>query len=219
MKNTKLLLNTIRLYREKVYFTGIFVTLEVKIWTIQTWQVFTIWSMVWGSPREQIGDFVSPTCTWKLCMCHGLCGNGSTVTRNNEVGQSLAVVRWGPQLLRSWLLKLTVSPFSIVSSCLQETNPSRWDAAMKVAEMGEWKHQRGLPSPDGCLFYTASCLQLTTDRERKCAGDNRESSGVRRGCGTATAHSSWADLAKMPNSRLKSALINESWIARNSAAV
>ena len=140
MKNTKLLLNTIRLYREKVYFTGIFVTLEVKIWTIQTWQVFTIWSMVWGSPREQIGDFVSSTCTWKLCMCHGLCGNGSTVTRNNEVGQRLAVVRWGPQLLRSWLLKLTVSPLhrefmstadkSKQMGCRDE---SRWDGWVKTS--------------------------------------------------------------------------------------
>jgi len=51
------------------------------------------------------------------------------------------------------------------------------------------------------------------------SGDYRESSDVRLGCGTATAHSSWADLAKMPNSRLKSALINEPWIARNFAAV
>jgi len=35
----------------------------------------------------------APACTWKLCMCPGLCGNGSTVTMYNEVGQSLADVR------------------------------------------------------------------------------------------------------------------------------
>jgi len=54
------------------------------------------------------GDFVSPDCTWKLRMCPGLCRNGSTMT-TNEVDRSLAVVRWGPQLLHSWLLKLTAS--------------------------------------------------------------------------------------------------------------
>ena len=122
---------------------------------------------------------VSPTCTWKLCMC----GNGLTVTMNNEVGQSLAVkrwspqllrmknevgqslavVRWGPQLLHCWLLKLIASPLSTLSSCPQETNPTRCDAVMKVAEMGEWKHQHELASLDGCPFYTTSCLQLTSD--------------------------------------------------------
>jgi len=81
---------------------------------------------------------------------------------NNEVGQSLAVVRWGPQLLHSWLLKLIVSPLSTVSSCLQKTNPIRWDAVIKVAEMGDRKHQLELASCDGCLYYAASCLQLTS---------------------------------------------------------
>jgi len=50
---------------------------------------------------------------------------------------SLAVVRWGPQLLHSWLLELIASPLSTLSSCLQETNPTRWDVVMEVAEMGD----------------------------------------------------------------------------------
>jgi len=77
----------------------------------------------------------APSCTWKLCMCPGLCGNGLTVSMNNEVGESLAFVSWGPQLLRTWLLKLTASPLFTVCSCLRETNPTRWDAVMTVAEM------------------------------------------------------------------------------------
>ena len=92
-------------------------------------------------------------------MCPGLCGNGSTVTMNNEVCQSLAVTSWGPQLLHSWLLKLIVSPLSTVCLCPQKTNPTRWDAVMKIAEMGDWKRQHELASLDGCLLYTTSCLQ------------------------------------------------------------
>ena len=116
-------------------------------------QEFTILSMVW-SPRKQIDDFVSPHLYMEAL--HGMWGNGSTVTMNNEVGQSLAVVRWGPQLLHSWLLKLIVSFLSTVSSCLQKTNPIRWDAVMKVAVMGDRKHQLELASCDGCLYYAAS---------------------------------------------------------------
>jgi len=90
-----------------------------------------------GLHMSRLVTLSSPTCTWKLCMCPGLCGNGSAVTVYNEVGQSLAVVSWGLQLLNSWLLKLIASPLSTVGSCLQMTNPTRWDAVMKVAEMGE----------------------------------------------------------------------------------
>jgi len=39
-----------------------------------------------------------------------LCRNGSTVTMNNKVGQSLAVARLDPQLLHSSLLTLIASP-------------------------------------------------------------------------------------------------------------
>jgi len=53
-----------------------------------------------------------PACTKKLCMCPGLYGNSSAVTMNNEVGLIVAVVSLGPQLLHSWLLKLTASPLS-----------------------------------------------------------------------------------------------------------
>lgn len=40
----------------------------------------------------------APTCIWKLCMCPGPCGNGSSVTINSKVDQSTDVVRWGLQL-------------------------------------------------------------------------------------------------------------------------
>ena len=67
------------------------------------------------------------TCTRKFCKCPGLLGNTSTVTMNNEVGRSLAVVRWSLQLLRSWLLKLMSSPLSTASSCLQvQPNGMPW---------------------------------------------------------------------------------------------
>jgi len=106
------------------------------------------------------------TCTRKFCKCPGLLGNTSTVTTNNEVGRSLAVVRWSLQLLRSWLLKLIASHLSTASSCLQETSPTKRDAMMKLqrwvtAKINKNKDQ--LASLDGCVFYTASCLQLTSD--------------------------------------------------------
>ena len=77
------------------------------------------------------------TCTRKLCMEGCLCRNGSTVTMNNKVGQSLAVARLDPQLLHSSLLTLIASPLSTVSSSLQKTNPTKWDAVMTIAEMGD----------------------------------------------------------------------------------
>ena len=122
---------------------------------------------------------VSPTCTWKLCMC----GNGLTVTMNNEVGQSLAVkrwspqllrmknevgqslavVRWGPQLLHCWLLKLIASPLSTLEfmSTGDESNQmwcrdeSHWDGWVKTSA---WTGQSWQLS-----ICTTSCLQLTSD--------------------------------------------------------
>ena len=66
--------------------------------------------MVWGSPREQFGDFDCPHLytealhvPWPVRKWF-----------NSDH-------RWGPQLLRSWLLKLIASPLSTMSACLQES--------------------------------------------------------------------------------------------------
>jgi len=68
-----------------------------------------------GLNMSRLVTLSAPACTWKLCMCPGLCGNGSTVTTNHEVVQSLADVSWGLKPLLIWLLKLSASPLSSVS--------------------------------------------------------------------------------------------------------
>jgi len=70
--------------------------------------------MVWESPQEQFGDFDSPDLQAKcrLCVDSGVCGNGSSVTMNNEEGQSLVVMwlRSSTVAMQSWLAKLTAGP-------------------------------------------------------------------------------------------------------------
>jgi len=67
---------------------------------------------LWVSTHmSSLVTLTAPTCTWKLGP--GMCGNGSTVTMNNEEGQSLALT-W---LAGSGPTTTCIAQFVIEANC------------------------------------------------------------------------------------------------------
>jgi len=130
-----------------------------------TGQEITIWSMVWGSPHEQIGDFVSPHLymkafhvpwpVWKRFNSdheqRGRLKPGCLEVGSSTIAQLVTEADGQSSLYCEFM---STGDKSNQMGCRDE---SRWDGWVK-------KHQHELASLDGCLFYTtSSCLQLTSD--------------------------------------------------------